>query len=196
MGIQQPTAGRVLFEGKDITGLSITERARLGLGYAFQQPARFKGLRVADLLEIAMRNSGQADCQCLRQIGLCPEEYLERPLDAGLSGGEIKRIEVASLLAQNPRVRIFDEPEAGVDLWSFEQLIRVIEDSHRPDAVTIIISHQEKILNMVDQIILVIDGTISMQGDREAVWPRIRERALCACRRCAREDDFYADCPR
>ena len=145
MGIHRPGGGRIIFEGEDITGLGITERSRKGIGYAFQHPARFKGLRVTDILEIAMRGSDSVDCRCLSKIGLCPEDYLERPLDASLSGGEIKRIEIATLLALNPRLRIFDEPEAGIDLWSFEQLIEVIGASHRPDTTTIIISHQEKI---------------------------------------------------
>lgn len=197
MGITPPTAGRVLFNDEDITALGITGRAGLGIGYAFQHPPRFKGMRVIDILEIAMRSSSSADCQCLRKIGLCPDDYLERPLDGSLSGGEIKRIEIATLLAQDPRLRIFDEPEAGIDLWSFEQLIQVIGESHLPDTTTVIISHQEKILNMVDEIILIKDGTVSMQGDKDTVWPQIRSSAECACRqKCNREGDLYADCPR
>jgi Fe-S cluster assembly ATP-binding protein len=197
MGIHRPGGGRIIFEGEDITGLGITERSRKGIGYAFQHPARFKGLRVTDILEIAMRGSDSVDCRCLSKIGLCPEDYLERPLDASLSGGEIKRIEIATLLALNPRLRIFDEPEAGIDLWSFEQLIEVIGASHRPDTTTIIISHQEKILNMADQIILLEDGAVSMHGPREQVWPLIRDSVRCACRQeCSRGGKYYVDCPR
>ncbi len=197
MGIALPTSGNILFNDKDITDLGITERAKLGIGYAFQHPPRFKGMRVVDMLEIAMRTGEMADCQCLRNIGLCPDDYLERALDASLSGGEIKRIEIATLLAQNPKVRIFDEPEAGIDLWSFEQLIDVVGSTHREDNVTVVISHQEKILNMVDEIILVENGMISMKGDQETIWPQIKESAECECRNsCTREGEIYADCPR
>ena len=197
MGIHRPGSGRVIFDGEDITGLGITERPRKGIGYAFQHPARFKGLRVADILEIAMRNGEHNDCHYLSELGLCPEDYLERPLDASLSGGEIKRIEIATLLALNPRLRIFDEPEAGIDLWSFEQLIEVIGASHRPDTTTIIISHQEKILQMADQIILLEDGAVSLHGPREQVWPVIRDSVRCACRQdCSRGGMYYVNCPR
>ncbi len=197
MGIYKPTKGQIYFNDRDITALSITERARLGIGYAFQQPPRFKGMQVNDLLALAAADSSRPHCQVLHQIGLCPDEYRERTLDNSLSGGEMKRIEIATLLAQNPQVRIFDEPEAGIDLWSFEQLIDVIGSSHRSDSVTVIISHQEKILNMVDEIILVEEGTISMRGDQEQIWPLIKESAQCSCRQnCQLEDLSYADCPR
>lgn len=197
MGIFQPTAGRILYRGEDITGLGITERARRGIGYAFQQPPRFKGMQVKDMLEIAMKHADGFDCQVLRQIGLCPDDYLERTLDNSLSGGEIKRIEIATLLAQNPKMRIFDEPEAGIDLWSFEQLIDVIGTSHREDTTTVVISHQEKILNMVDEIILIREGTVAMRGSREEIWPLIKESATCSCRQsCRLEEELYADCPR
>ena len=197
MGIHQPGAGRIIYKGEDITGLGIAERARKGIGYAFQQPPHFKGLRVTDILEIAMRRSNNHECEFLRQIGLCPDEYLDRPLDSGLSGGESKRIEIATLLAQNPDFRIFDEPEAGIDLWSFEQLIDVIRSSHRSDTTTVIISHQEKILNMVDEIIVLEGGAVAMQGPREKVWPHISESTRCACRRvCPLGGEQYADCPR
>lgn len=197
MGIYQPTGGKVFLNGEDITTMGITERARMGIGYAFQQPPRFKGMRVVDMLELAMKHSDGLNCQVLRQIGLCPDDYLDRTLDNSLSGGEIKRIEIATLLAQNPKVRIFDEPEAGIDLWSFEQLIDVIGESHREDTTTVIISHQEKILNMVDEIILIEEGTVSMRGDREKIWPQIKESAQCSCRRsCRLEEELYADCPR
>ncbi len=197
MGIFRHTGGRILYNGEDISGLGISERARQGIGYAFQHPARFKGMPVKDMLELAFRHSDGLNCQVLRDIGLCPEDYLERTLDNSLSGGEIKRIEIATLLAQNPKVRIFDEPEAGIDLWSFEQLIDVIGNSHREDTTTVVISHQEKILNMVDEIILIKDGTVSMRGDREKIWPQIKESAECSCRNnCRLEEEIYADCPR
>ncbi len=197
MGIYQPTGGKVYLNGEDITDLGISERARKGVGYAFQQPPRFKGMQVKDMLEYAMKYSDGFNCQVLRQIGLCPDDYSERTLDSSLSGGEMKRIEIATLLAQNPRVRIFDEPEAGIDLWSFEQLIDVIGESHREDTTTIVISHQEKILNMVDEIVLIEGGTVSMRGDRETIWPQIKESAECACRKnCRLEEKLYVDCPR
>lgn len=197
MGIYQPTEGRLFYKDEDITSLSITERARRGIGYAFQQPARFKGMQVKDMLEYAFQHSDGVNCQVLRQIGLCPDDYLERTLDTSLSGGEMKRIEIATLLARNPKVRIFDEPEAGIDLWSFEQLIDVIGDSHREDTTTVVISHQEKILNMVDEIILMEDGQIKLRGDRETVWPQIKENTLCSCRTaCRLGEEIYADCPR
>ncbi len=197
MGIYKQTAGQVFYDGEDISGLGITERARKGIGYAFQHPARFKGMPVKDMLELAFKHSDGYNCQVLRDIGLCPDDYLERTLDNSLSGGEIKRIEIATLLALNPKVRIYDEPEAGIDLWSFEQLIDVIGNSHREDTTTVVISHQEKILNMVDEIVLIENGTVSMRGSRDEIWPRIKESAECSCRRsCRLEEDIYADCPR
>ena len=186
MGIHRPTAGRVLYQGEEITGLGITERARKGIGYAFQHPARFKGLRVTDILEIAMGPGNDHECPYLRQMGLCPDDYLDRSLDAALSGGEIKRIEVATLLAQDPKLRIFDEPEAGIDLWSFERLSGVIAGSHRSDTATIIISHQERVLNIVDEIVLLEEGRVTAQGPREEIWPLLSDTERCACRR---------DCP-
>jgi len=197
MGIYRHTSGRVLYNGEDISELGISERARKGIGYAFQHPPRFKGMPVKDMLEMAMKYSDSVNCQVLRDIGLCPDEYLERTLDNSLSGGEIKRIEIATLLAQNPKMRIFDEPEAGIDLWSFEQLINVIGGTHREDTSTVVISHQEKILNMVDEIILIEDGTVSMRGSRDEIWPRIKASAECSCRyNCQQEGEIYADCPR
>ncbi len=198
MGIYPPTQGKIFYKDEDITELGITERARKGIGYAFQQPPRFKGMQVKDLLGLAAGDqNNEKHCAVLRQIGLCPDEYRDRALDQSLSGGEVKRIEIATLLALNPQVRIFDEPEAGIDLWSFEQLIEVIGSSHREDSVTVVISHQEKILNMVDEIILVRDGKVSMRGSRDRIWPMIRESTLCACRQsCTMEEEIYADCPR
>ncbi len=197
MGIYPATGGQVIFEGKDITSLNITERARMGIGYAFQQPPRFKGMLVEDLLDLAMKEKNGPSCHVLHEIGLCPDEYRTRALDNSLSGGEMKRIEIATLLAMAPKVRIFDEPEAGIDLWSFRQLIEVIGSSHSADSITVVISHQEKILNMVDEIILMRDGTIEMRGSRDEIWPQIKESASCTCRQsCTLEDEQYAECPR
>lgn len=198
MGIYTPTTGRVLLDGEDITALSVTDRARRGFGYAFQHPPRFKGLRVSDLLDLAGKHSsGPGECRPLVQIGLCPEDYLERELDSSLSGGEVKRIEIASLLARDPRVRILDEPEAGIDLWSFEGLIRVIRETHRENRISIIISHQEKILNMVDEIVLIAGGEVQLKGPREEIWPMIKDGAVCPCRQsCRQEGEIYVDCPR
>lgn len=197
MGIYAPTSGRILLEGEDITGLPVTERARRGFGYAFQNPPRFKGLKVVDLLEIASRNNPLPGCQPLRQTGLCPEDYLQRELDGSLSGGEAKRIEIATILAQNPRIRIFDEPEAGIDLWSFDRLVKLIAGSHQPDRISVIISHQEKIMNLVDEIILIAGGEIQLQGERDHIWPQIKDGTICPCRQsCLQEGEDYVDCPR
>ncbi|HHX87853.1 MAG TPA: ATP-binding cassette domain-containing protein [Firmicutes bacterium] len=197
MGLYHPTSGRILLEGEDITGLSATERAHRGFGYAFQNPPKFKGLKVADLLEIASRNSPLPGCQPLRQIGLCPEDYLQRELDGSLSGGEAKRIEIATILAQNPRIRIFDEPEAGIDLWSFGRLIKLIVDSHQPDRISVIISHQEKIMNLVDEIILITEGTVELQGERDHIWPQIKNGTICPClQSCFQDGENHVDCPR
>ncbi len=197
MGIYTPVSGRILLEGEDITGLSVTERALRGFGYAFQNPPRFKGLKVADLLAIASRDSPQLECQPLRQIGLCPEEYLQRQLDDSLSGGEAKRLEIATILAQNPRIRVFDEPEAGIDLWSFGRLVNLIAASHEADKITVIISHQEKIMELVDEIILIAGGEIQLQGKRDLIWPQIKESSACPCRKnCPLEGEDNVECPR
>ena len=194
MGINKPTKGKIFFNGEEINAMSISERAKMGIGYAFQHPARFKGLLVKDLLETAAHLDGIFACRCLRDIGLCPEDYMDRPLDNSLSGGEIKRIEIASLLAQNPTVRIFDEPEAGIDLWSFEQLVKVMKDTHKPETMTVIISHQEKILKMADEIILIVAGKVSLQGKQHEVWPKLRETAVCDCLHdCSKGGTIYAD---
>ncbi len=197
MGIFRHTQGQLFYNGEDISDLGITARVEKGIGYAFQQPPRFKGMLVSDLLNLAKKSVDQSNCAVLHQIGLCPDEYRHRELDASLSGGEMKRIEIATLLALNPKVRLFDEPEAGIDLWSFNQLIEVIGSSHTPESITVIISHQEKILNMVDEIALIRDGRVDMLGKREAIWPQIKESAVCACRQnCVMEEHQYVDCPR
>jgi Fe-S cluster assembly ATP-binding protein len=181
MGIYHPVAGNIFYKGQDITLLSITERARLGIGYAFQQPPRFKGLKVKDLLKIALRKENEPVIRsCLRNVGLCPEDYLNREVDNGLSGGEMKRIEVATLMAREADLVIYDEPEAGVDLWGFDQLLEVIKGNHnRSHATTIVITHQEKILWLADEIILIAEGEIKDQGKKEYMWPLIAGKDAC-----------------
>ncbi len=173
-GIIRPTRGRILFDGQDITDLSVTERARAGISYAFQQPVRFKGLRVRDLLKLAAgRDTTLNDaCGYLSEVGLCARDYIDRELNASLSGGEMKRIEIATILARNTRLSVFDEPEAGIDLWSFQNLIQVFEKMNQKNGGSIlIISHQERILNIADRIIVLSDGRLEKQGTRQEILP-------------------------
>lgn len=175
-GIYTPTAGRILLDGEDITTLSITERARRGISYAFQQPVRFKGLRVGDLMNLAAgKDANIAEvCAYLSEVGLCARDYIDRELDASLSGGELKRIEIAMVLARGTALSVFDEPEAGIDLWSFQNLIRVFEKMYEQTRGSIlIISHQERILNIADTIVLLKDGRLVECGPREEVLPRL-----------------------
>ena len=175
-GIYTPTAGRLLLDGEDITGLSVTERARRGISYAFQQPVRFKGLRVGDLMNLAaVKNANIAEvCAYLSEVGLCARDYIDRELDASLSGGELKRIEIAMILARGTALSVFDEPEAGIDLWSFQNLIRVFEKMYEKTRGSIlIISHQERILNIADTIVLLKDGRLTECGPRAEVLPRL-----------------------
>lgn len=174
MGILQPTSGQILFDGVDITGYSITERAKAGIGFAFQQPVRFKGLFVRDLLTLAAGHelNRERACHYLSEVGLCAKNYIDRELDASLSGGELKRIEIAMVLARGTALSIFDEPEAGIDLWSFQNLIRVFE--HMRDTTRgsiMIISHQERILEIADKLVVVADGKISAIGSKEEILP-------------------------
>lgn len=175
-GIYTPTSGRILLDGKDITDLSITERAKAGISYAFQQPVRFKGLRVRDILDLASgrKNNIEESCRYLSEVGLCARDYIDRELNASLSGGELKRIEIATILARGTKLSIFDEPEAGIDLWSFQNLIRVFRkmyDSTRGNIL--IISHQERILNIADTIIVLRAGRLDAVGARDEILPRI-----------------------
>ena len=173
-GILTPTEGQIFLDGVDITDKSITERAQMGIGFAFQQPVRFKGLTVKDMLSIAAgRETAVAEvCSMLSEVGLCARDYVNREINASLSGGELKRIEIAMIMARKTKVSIFDEPEAGIDLWSFQNLIRVFEKMHDEIQGTIlIISHQERILNIADQIVLLSDGRIEKVGNREEVMP-------------------------
>lgn len=187
-GIYQPTSGQILLDGVDITNLSITERANLGISYAFQQPVRFKGLRVKDLLSLAAgKNTSVNDaCSYLSEVGLCARDYIDRELNDSLSGGELKRIEIAMVLARGTKLSIFDEPEAGIDLWSFQNLIRVFEKMYEQTKGSIlIISHQERILNIADTILVIKDGGIAQMGPREALLPCLLGSADAASAACS-----------
>ena len=176
MGIEKPDSGEIIFEGKDITELSITERAKMGIGFAFQQPVKFKGLTVKDLIEISAGDSIKIcdACDILADVGLCAQEYLNREVNAGLSGGELKRIEIAMLSAKKSKLTIFDEPEAGIDLWSFNNLISVFEKMHDDiKGSIVIISHQERILNIADEIVLISNGKVEKHGSKEEMLPQI-----------------------
>ncbi|MBR7091788.1 MAG: ATP-binding cassette domain-containing protein [Clostridia bacterium] len=175
-GIEKPTAGQILFNGKDITQASVTERAQMGVSFAFQQPVRFKGICVIDLLRIAAgRDLSVGDaCAYLSEVGLCARDYIRREVDASLSGGEIKRIEIATLLARGTQLSVFDEPEAGIDLWSFQNLIRVFERMRETvNGSVLIISHQERILQIADRIAVLSGGTITKTGPREELLPEL-----------------------
>ncbi len=179
MGIYKPTSGKIFFDGEDITDLNITERARLGIGYAFQQPARFKGITVGELLSLS---GGQStNCNYLFDVGLCPKDYVQREVNTSLSGGELKRIEIASLLSRNCRLSIFDEPEAGIDLWSFSRLTDIFERiKQKKEVCTVIISHQERILHLADEIIILAEGSVQEKGHKEDLLEKIVNK--CACR--------------
>ncbi len=173
-GILTPTEGQIFLDGVDITDKTITERAKLGIGFAFQQPVRFKGITVKDILSIAAgRETAVSEvCSMLSEVGLCARDYVNREINASLSGGELKRIEIAMLMARKAKVSIFDEPEAGIDLWSFQNLIRVFEKMHaETKGAILIISHQERILNIADQIVLLSDGRVEKVGSREEIMP-------------------------
>ncbi len=176
MGIEKPTSGKILFNGTDITDLSITERARLGISFAFQQPVRFKGIKVRDLIKLAAGNNinFSSACDYLSKVGLCARDYINRDIDASLSGGELKRIEIATIIARNTPLAVFDEPEAGIDLWSFNNLIKVFEELHSAtDNSLIIISHQERILNIADEIVVLAGGSVQARGKRTDILPEL-----------------------
>ena len=183
-GILTPTQGRILFNGEDITGLSITERARKGISFAFQQPVRFKGLTVKDLITLASgKDIGVPEaCNYLSEVGLCAKDYIDREVDASLSGGELKRIEIATIMARGTALSVFDEPEAGIDLWSFSNLIQVFEQLHKKiNGSILIISHQERILNIADRIIVLADGRVVNDGPRKDVLPTLLGGAPGVC---------------
>ena len=177
VGIEKPTSGRIFFNGEDITDKSITERANMGISFAFQQPVRFKGIHVLDLIRMAAgKNMSAADaCQYLSEVGLCAKDYINREVNASLSGGELKRIEIATILARGTQLSVFDEPEAGIDLWSFKNLIQVFENmqAKNQDGSILIISHQERILNIADEIIVIKDGQIAKHGSKDEILPQL-----------------------
>ena len=175
-GIYRPSAGKIYLDGKDITDLDITGRAKAGIGFAFQQPVRFKGITVKDLITLASgKKIGVSEaCEYLSEVGLCARDYINREVNASLSGGELKRIEIATVLARRSPVTVFDEPEAGIDLWSFGNLISVFEKMHRETSGTIIIiSHQERILSTADEIIVIADGSVKSRGTSEEILPTL-----------------------
>ena len=188
-GIEKPTGGTILFNGEDITQKSITERARMGIGFAFQQPVRFKGLQVFDLIRIAAGSPLKPvdACEYLSAVGLCARDYIRREVNSSLSGGELKRIEIATVLARGTALSVFDEPEAGIDLWSFQNLIEVFQGMREniKDSSIIIISHQERILNIADEIIVLREGRLEHQGSREELLPLLTgtDAAILGCRR-------------
>lgn len=184
-GIITPTSGQLLLDGEDITGLSVTERAKKGISFAFQQPVHFKGLTVHDLIGLAAgKKIGINDaCDYLSQVGLCARDYINREVNSSLSGGELKRIEIATVLARNTKVSIFDEPEAGIDLWSFGNLIHVFEKMHEASGGTIIIiSHQERILNIADNVIILSGGSVTANGSKDEILPKLLGTVDVGCK--------------
>ena len=183
-GIYTPTSGRILLDGEDITGLDITQRARRGVSFAFQQPVRFKGLTVKDLITLASgKNIGVPEaCNYLSEVGLCAKDYIDREVDASLSGGEVKRIEIATILARKSGLMIFDEPEAGIDLWSFAKLTETFRAIHQKrEATLIVISHQERIIDLADEIVMIRDGKIAKHGPKDEIFPQILANTSAGC---------------
>ena len=181
-GIITPTEGKILFDGEDITSLSVTERAKRGISYAFQQPVRFKGLTVRDLISIAAGRSANVSdaCAYLSEVGLCARDYLDREVNASLSGGELKRIEIATILARGTKLSVFDEPEAGIDLWSFGNLINVFQKMYdKTNGSILIISHQERILDIADKIVVIAGGEVERAGTKEEILPKLLGREAC-----------------
>ena len=189
-GILKPTSGSVILDGTDITDLGIDERARLGISYAFQRPIKFKGITVRDIVSLA---SGKklpfsAVCDYLSQVGLCARDYVDREINDSLSGGELKRIEIATIMARSTKISIFDEPEAGIDLWSFQNLIQVFDRlREKTDGMVIIISHQERILNIADKVMLLQDGRISSYGAREDMLSGVMSGVVDVCSKVSEE---------
>ena len=185
MGLVKPTGGQILWNGQDITDLGITERARLGISYGFQQPPRFKGITVHDLLLLAAgkeKLTKDQCCQYLTKVGLCANDYLDREVDASLSGGEVKRIEIATILARKSGLMIFDEPEAGIDLWSFAKLTETFRAIHQKrEATLIVISHQERIIDLADEIVMIRDGKIAKHGPKDEIFPQILANTSAGC---------------
>lgn len=190
MGIEKPDSGQILFNGEDITNLNVAERAKKKIAFAFQQPVRFKGITVFDLLNLAAgkKLDKKGVCQILSKVGLCANEYVDREVNNSLSGGELKRIEIASVIARDPKLAIFDEPEAGIDLWSFQNLIKVFKSFSKETAgITLVISHQERILNIADEIILLESGQIKEISRDKEILKNILNTSKC----CERSEKFY-----
>ena len=184
MGLIPATSGSIIWNGTDLTERTVTERAKLGVSYGFQQPPRFKGMKVKDLLEIASGKELGHDeaCSYLTKVGLCARDYLDRDVDASLSGGEVKRIEIATVLARRCPLMIFDEPEAGIDLWSFARLTETFSEIHeKKEATILIISHQERILRLADEIVLVANGEVQTRGPMEEIYPQILDDTVSGC---------------
>ena len=181
-GILQPTEGRIYLDGEDITDLSVTDRAKKGISYAFQQPVRFKGITVRDLITMAAGKPLKVSdaCAYLSEVGMCARDYIDREVNASLSGGELKRIEIATILARGTALSIFDEPEAGIDLWSFNSLIKVFQNMYEKTKGSIlIISHQERILNIADRIVVIADGQVQNTGEKEDILPKLLAAESC-----------------
>ena len=184
-GIIKPTSGQLILDGEDITDLSVTERAKKGVSFAFQQPVRFKGITVHDLISLAAGKTIGINeaCDYLSQVGLCARDYINREINASLSGGELKRIEIATVLARSTKLSLFDEPEAGIDLWSFNSLIKVFEKMHESlGGAIVIISHQERILNIADRVIVLSGGKIKSIGKKDEILPDLLDTANAACK--------------
>lgn len=194
-GIEQPESGRILLDREDITDLNVTERAKMGVSFAFQQPVRFKGITVRQLIETAAGNSLNEKqlCDILGNVGLCARNYLDREVNSTLSGGEIKRIEIATVLARHTRLSIFDEPEAGIDLWSFKSLINVFKNIHENlNGTLVIISHQERILRIADEIVMLADGTVQKHGAREEMLMNVVSAGNTNVA-CCREEALFCE---
>lgn len=182
-GIYVPTSGQILFNGVDITNASVTERAKMGVTYAFQQPVRFKGITVKDLVTLASGRELNISevCNYLSEVGLCARDYVSREVNASLSGGELKRIEIAMAMARSTELTLFDEPEAGIDLWSFSNLIAVFEKMHEKiDGTILIISHQERILNIADRVVVIADGKVTGDGPKDEILPTLLTSSTCS----------------
>ncbi len=192
-GIEKPTSGKIVLDGEDITNLDVTQRANKGVSFAFQQPVKFKGITVRQLIEIAAgeKLDDKKLCEILGNVGLCAKNYLDREVNATLSGGEIKRIEIATVLARSTSLTVFDEPEAGIDLWSFKSLIQVFENLHKTMKGTmVIISHQERILKIADEIILLADGNVSSSGKRDEMMGNVMQLGAVSAKCCKQEEMF------
>ena len=198
MGIYSPTSGKLLLNGEEITTMTITDRASMGIGYAFQSPPRFKGIKVKELLKMAAsHNPDKVNiCDLLYDVGLCAQDYLDRDVDTSLSGGEMKRIEIATVLARNLKLAVFDEPEAGIDLWSFQKLAETFKNIHmKYDTTIIIISHQERIMELADEIIILSNGMISAQSERDIILGGILNNDACMCStKCVKGVGPNAEC--